>query len=105
MVVAAEVVARRSGDVDPLVEVGPQERLGHVGLAKVGVARVADAEQNAERRLVHHGSVDVVRVVVEAAALLEALRTCAPLELALRVLLGRRLAILPTMIIGTRTCP
>ena len=51
VVVAAEVVARRSGDVDLLVEVGPQERLGHVGLTKVGVARVADAEQNAERRL------------------------------------------------------
>ena len=64
VVVAAEAVARRSGDVDLLVEVDPQERLGHVGLTKVGVARVADAEQNAKRRLVHHGSVDVVRVVV-----------------------------------------
>ena len=43
MVVAAEIVARRGGGVDLLVEVGPQERLGHVGLTKVGVARVAGA--------------------------------------------------------------
>jgi len=89
--VAAEIVAGRSGNVDLLVEVGPQERLGHVGLAEVGVTRVADAEQGAECRLVHHRGVDVVRVVVEPVALLEALRTCAPLDLALRVFLGRRL--------------
>ena len=105
VIVAAEVIARRSGDVDLLVEVSPQERLGHVGLTTVGVARVADAEQNAERRLVHHGSVDVVRVVVEAAALLEALRTHAR---HLSLLFGSfsvGVLILPTMIIGTGTCP
>ena len=63
-------------NVDLLVEVGPQERLGHVGLAEVGVTRVADAEQGAECRLVHHRGVGVVRVVVVSVALPEALWTC-----------------------------
>ena len=66
--VAAEIVAGRRGNVDPLVEVGPREGLGHVGLAEVGVTRVANAEQGAECRLVHHRGVDVVRVVVEPVA-------------------------------------